>query len=506
TDLTYAFVKRLKKPALAPAIVPFNLSAALQKAAAEDLPLQPYDELYIFRRWDFQSKPDITVSGEVRNPGKYPLQSNVRLKDALLMAGGPNANADMGAAHIFRTDPQNRSVTMLMVNLSRALAEAGEDNIVMKDKDRLIVHNIQEHQPDKFVTIEGEVNRTGQFPLAEGMTIRDLLFAAGNVKESAYLDEAELTSMITAGGQNTKYENRNLDLKKILAGDAGQNAPLRPYDRLFVKRIPDWRQEKFVKIDGEVRFPGTYAIKKGEKLSSLIERAGGYRESAYLRGTVFTRERVRELQQKSLLDMADRMERELLAGASGVSAALSAEEIAGKKVELEQKQKFVDSLRKLRATGRMTIYLAHLRLLKGSEYDLDMEDRDTLSIPQKNNVVNVVGSVMTQGSYIYADRMNYKDYIDQSGGYAGFADTDNLFVLKVDGSARKLAGGFFNWSSSRNRWEIGGAGEAIKPIEPGDTIVVPEKIERIAWLRNFRDITQILMNTAVTAGVVLKLF
>ena len=506
TDFSYALVKRVKRPAMTPAIVPFNLGAAMQKSSAEDLPLQPYDELYVFRQWDFQNKPDITVSGEVRNPGKYPLQSNLRLKDALFMAGGPNASAYLGAAHIFRTDPQSRLITMLVLNLTRALAEDEQDNIVMKDKDRLIVHNIQEYQPDKFVMLEGEIGHAGQYPLTEGMTVRDLLFAAGNVRESAYLDEAELTSMITDGGQNTKYENRNLDLKKVLAGDAAQNLPLRPYDRLLVKRIPDWRQDKFVTIGGEVRFPGTYAIKKGEKLSSLIERAGGYKETAYLRGTMFTRERVRELQQKSILEMADRLERELLSGSSSLATALSAEEIAGKKVELEQKQKFIESLKKLKATGRMTIHLAHLRLLKGSEYDIEMEDRDTLVLPQKNSVVNVVGSVMTQGSYVYSERQSYKDYIEQSGGYSGYADADNIFVLKVDGTARKLARGFFNWSSSQNRWEIGGAGEEIKAIEPGDTIVVPDKVERIAWMRNIRDITQILMNTAVSAGVLITLF
>jgi polysaccharide export outer membrane protein len=507
TDLAYAFIKRYSRPAMAPTIVPFKLGAAiLQKAPAEDLALQPYDELFIFRQWDFQNKPDITVTGEVRNPGKYPLQKNMRLKDALFMAGGPNIYASLDSAHIFRTNPENRTVTMLVVDVAGALAERERDNIILQDKDRLVLHHIQESRPEKFVIIEGEVNRTGQHPLSEGMTIRDLLFAAGNIKESAYLDEAELTSMIAAGGQNTKYENRNLDLRKVLAGDAVQNLPLRPYDRLLVKRIPDWRVDKFVRIDGEVRFPGTYAIKKGEKLSSLIERAGGYKDTAYLRGTLFTRERVRELQQRGLLETADRMERELLAGVSGLSTALSAEEVAGKKAELEQKQKFIDSLRKLKATGRMTIYMAHLRLLKGSEYDIELEDRDTLAIPQKNSVVNVVGAVMTQGSYVYADRLNYKDYIGQSGGYANFADTGNIFVLKVDGSARKLAGGLFDWSPSRNRWEIAGFGEETRAIEPGDTIVVPEKVERIAWLRNFRDITQILMNTAVAAGVVIALY
>jgi len=506
TDLSYAFVKRHNKPEMAPTLVAFKLGdAILRKAPAEDLVLQPYDEIYIFRQWDFQSRPDITISGEIRNPGKYPLQKNTRLKDALFMAGGPNANAYLAQAHIFRTDQKTREVTMVVTDLSRALAEPGDANILLQDKDRIVVHHVEEYRPERSVTIEGAVRRPGQYPLTEGMTIRDLLFAAGNVTEAAWLDEAELTSMITDRGRGAKYEQRNLDLRKVFAGDAGQNAPLRAYDRVFIKRIPDWRQEWFVTVSGEFKFPGRYAVKKGERLSSLIERAGGYKETGYLRGVVFTRERVRELQQKSLLDMADRMERELLSSGQ-ISTAVSAEEVAAKKAELEQKQKLVESIRKLKATGRMAIYLAHLRLLKGSEYDIELEDKDAILLPQKNSVVNVVGAVMTQGSYIYSEKMTYKDYIGQTGGFSSYADTGNVFVMKVDGSARKLSRGMMNWSPSRERWELAGYGEEVREIEPGDTIVVPEKVERIAWLREFRDITQIMMNTAVTAGIVLKLW
>jgi len=394
---------------------------------------------------------------------------------------------------------------MVVTDLSRALAEPGDANILLQDKDRIVVHHVEEYRPERSVTVEGAVRRPGQYPLTEGMTIRDLLFAAGNVTEAAWLDEAELTSMITDRGRGAKYEQRNLDLRKVFAGDAGQNAPLRAYDRVFIKRIPDWRQEWFVTVSGEFKFPGRYAVKKGERLSSLIERAGGYKETGYLRGVVFTRERVRELQQKSLLDMADRMERELLSSGQ-ISTAVSAEEVAAKKAELEQKQKLVESIRKLKATGRMAIYLAHLRLLKGSEYDIELEDKDAILLPQKNSVVNVVGAVMTQGSYIYSEKMTYKDYIGQTGGFSSYADTGNVFVMKVDGSARKLSRGMMNWSPSRERWELAGYGEEVREIEPGDTIVVPEKVERIAWLREFRDITQIMMNTAVTAGIVLKLW
>jgi len=396
---------------------------------------------------------------------------------------------------------------MLLVDLSRALAEREDSNILLQERDRLVVHDIQEYKPKQFVTVDGEVRNPGKYPLTEGMTIRDLLFAAGNVLEGAWLDDAELTSMNTDGGRAVRYQQRNLDLKKVFAGDAGQNARLQAYDRLFVKRIPDWRMEKFVTAAGEIKFPGRYAIKKGERLSSLIERTGGYRETAYLRGALFTRERVRTLQQQSILDMADRMERDLLASASGqVSTSLSAEEVMAKKVELEQRQKFIQSLRQLKATGRMTVYISHLRLLKGSEYDIELEDGDSLFIPPKNSVVNVVGAVMAQGTYIFSDKMTYQDYIRETGGYSRYADPDNVFVMKVDGSARKLARGLLDWSPSRNRWELAGYGGEISTIEPGDTIVVPEKVERIAWLREFRDITQILMNTAVTAGVVIQLF
>jgi protein involved in polysaccharide export with SLBB domain len=205
-------------------------------------------------------------------------------------------------------------------------------------------------------------------------------------------------------------------------------------------------------------------------------------------------------------DVIKRMERELLAAGTSVSTAISAEEIAGKKVELEQKTKFIANLRELKALGRMSIGLTSLRLLKKSPYDIQLEDGDSLDIPPRPSVVNVTGAVMSQGSFIYSDKLNYRDYIDLAGGFASYANQNNTYILKVDGSAKRVASGFLNWSDNRSRWELAGFAEEIKEIEPGDMIVVPEKLERIAWLREIKDITQILMQTAVTAGVVIKLF
>jgi protein involved in polysaccharide export with SLBB domain len=164
-------------------------------------------------------------------------------------------------------------------------------------------------------------------------------------------------------------------------------------------------------------------------------------------------------------------------------------------------------MRNLKAMGRMTVKLAHLRLLKGSEYDIELEDGDRLFIPERNSVVNVTGSVMAQGSYVYSEKADYLDYINMSGGYSRYADESNVFVLKVDGSAHKASRGLINWNGKKDRLEMAAfSDEDINYIEPGDVIVVPEKIERIAWLREIRDITQILMNTAVVAGVVKMLF
>jgi polysaccharide export outer membrane protein len=175
-------------------------------------------------------------------------------------------------------------------------------------------------------------------------------------------------------------------------------------------------------------------------------------------------------------------------------------------VELEQKRKFIESLKQLKATGRMSIKLAHLRLLKNSEYDIELEEGDSLFIPMRNSVVNVAGAVMSRGSFIYSEKLDYKDYIRMAGGYTRNADEDNVYALKADGTALKLSGGFLNWNTTKSRWEAAGFGEDIKQIEPGDSIIVPAKLERIAWLREIKDITQILYQIAVTAGVSVVLF
>ncbi|MDD5245179.1 MAG: SLBB domain-containing protein, partial [Syntrophorhabdaceae bacterium] len=355
------------------------------------------------------------------------------------------------------------------------------------------------------IQISGPVANPGAYGITPGATrIKDVISLSGGMLYYASND-AELTRVkVTQSGPQT--ERLAIDLSKAMQGDPQHNITMEINDYLFVRSVPEWDLYKTVTVGGEVKYPGVYTVQKGERLSSMLERAGGYTDKAYLRGAVFTRARVRELQQKNLEEISTRLERELLSVSAGEMGTItSQEELAAKRADYAQKQKFINTLKSLKATGRFTIRLAHLRLLKGSEYDIELEEGDTLYIPSAINVVNVAGSTMFQGSFLYSDNLSYKDYIDMSGGYTRNADESNIFILKVDGSAMKPKSSIF-WNSNRSRWELAAFGETIKEVEPGDTIVVPEKIERVAWLRDIKDITQILANVALTAGVFKALY
>jgi protein involved in polysaccharide export with SLBB domain len=507
THFEYALIKRLNPPGLETQLVPFNLSKLLSKKdGTHNILLKPQDVVNVFSIWMFKDKPYISIEGEVRKAGKYELLDSQRVKDAILGAGGLAEDASRGKSEIFRTN-EDGDISQIFFNVGLAMAKDEKENILLQKMDKIKIHSIWEDRQRQTVSIEGDVKNPGEYPLASNMRISDLVFSAGNVLESAYLDEAEVSSFIITDGKSMEVSNRDINLKSALKDDPEHDILLKPYDRVFVRRIPEWKEKRFVSLSGEVTFPGKYITGKGERLSSVLERAGGYSSNAYLRGSVFTRQNVRELQQKSLDDMILRLERELLAdGSIHVSSSVSHEELVAKQAGLQQRQKFIESLKTLKATGRMSINLTHLRLLKGSKYDIELEDNDSIYIPMKNSVINVVGAVMSRGSFIYSGKMDYKDYISMTGGYTRFADKNNVYVLKVDGTARKLSNGFFEWNISGNRWELTAFGEKIKDLEPGDTIVVPEKFERIAWLREIKDITQILYQIAIATGVTIALF
>ena len=307
----YGLIKRLVPPSLEVKLIPFNLGDLLfQAAEADNVELMPRDSIYIFSKWLFQAKSTVSIEGEVRKKGTFDLEGNLTVKDLVLQAEGLTRSASYGEYELYRTEPVTKEVTLERITLKGQWRRMQEHNIILQDMDRVVVHSIWERVPKQVVTVSGDVHRPGQYIYAANMTVKDLIFAAGNLLESAYLDEAELASYDVEGGRSSLMNYRTIELRRALSGDPAHNVALKPYDRLLVKRIPEWREERFVEVGGEVRFPGSYVVKKGERLSSLIERAGGYNDNAYLRGALFTRERVKELQQRGLDDMIKRLERD----------------------------------------------------------------------------------------------------------------------------------------------------------------------------------------------------
>ncbi|MCK5506044.1 MAG: SLBB domain-containing protein, partial [Thermodesulfovibrionia bacterium] len=463
----------------------------------KDIRLMPEDVIFIP-----SAGPLAGIAGNVNRPAIYELKDETRLLDLINMADGLTSVAFKGRVQWQRIeDHQYR--TVFEGDLFN-LESDEEKNFILKDGDLVKIFPVIE--TNNTIILTGAVANEGEYGIIAGATkLRDVISKAGGVLYYAS-EDAELTrTKITQSGTQTDY--LYINIPKAMNGDPGHDISLEINDYIFIKSVPEWQLYKKVNISGQVKHPGQYTIKKGEALSSLIKRAGGYSDRAFLRGAVFIRGNVREMQQKSIDVMVERLERELLAeGSIQISSALSKEEIEAKKVELDHQQKFISSLNDLKATGRMSIRIAHLRLLKNSEYDLELEEGDSLFIPVKSSVVNVTGAIMSRGSFIYSENNDYKDYIRMAGGFAKYADEKSVYVLKVDGTAMKLPNGMSSWSDSRERWELNAFNEEIKTIEPGDSIIVPEKLDRIAWLREIKDLTQIIYQIAITAGVAIVVF
>ncbi len=439
--------------------------------------------------------PVTAIAGNVNSPGLYELKEERIVSELIDLAGGLNTIAFKGRLQIERIVENNRQVVF-----ESDLEESKEKVVDLRSGDILKVFQVV--KDERTVRIVGAVQREGEFGFRSGMTVKNLVALSGGTKYFAYLKEAELTRMhVTEAGP--KVEKLTLDLERALAGDVQSNLVLQENDQLFVRTVPEWRMYSKITVLGEFRFPGTYTVRKGEKLSSLIERAGGFTGKAYPRGAVFTRESVREIQQQRLRESIDRLERDIIArGSISLSAAASPEELKAKEGEIQQSKELVAKMKTVQATGRMVLEIDTPENLRKTIYDIELENGDTLFVPENPQSLQTLGAVFNQTAFVFDQTKGLQDYIEMAGGYTESADKDRVFVLKVNGSAvRPRESSLFLFSKSSYVTRDG------KPLlEPGDSIVVPEKLDRTAWLREFKDITQIIFQIAVSAGVVVALF
>ena len=449
----------------------------------------------------------VYLEGHVKRPGGYEFKEGMKLLDLISSFDQLLPEPYLDHANIIRLVPPDFHPETISFNLGRLLRADLSQNIELKEHDRVTIYSRENLREVPQVTISGKVQRPGKYRLLENMRVKDLIYNAGNIKRSAYLPEAEITRLIkTKRGVESKAININLG--EALKENTKYNILLKEDDYVFVRQIPKWYTEKTCTIHGEVSFPGEYSISKGERLSSVLERAGGFTEYAYLKGAFFTRESAKSAQEERLKGFIDRLEGDILRSQVKLAeGTLSEAEAKGLGQSLAVKRELTRKTRAAQATGRVVIVLDVMDKFKASKYDLELEDEDTLTIPPVPGTMNVMGSVYNPTSIVYTRGKTVNFYLNKVGGPTPDAEEDEIYIVKADGTViSKTQKGKFgiSWDSEENRWFSGGFMSAR--IEPGDSILVPSKVTRFVWKREIMDWTTVLYQIAVTAGVLITAF
>ena len=451
----------------------------------------------------------IHLKGHVHRPSAFQYRSGLRLTDVLPSIDELKPNADLHYVLIRREQPGSRRVSVVSADLEQAWSALTTDaNPLLSPRDQVIVFDLESgrgqymaplieelklqaisSEPSRLVRVSGQVRAEGEYPLEPGMTVSDLVRAGGGLAEQAFGSEAELARYVVRDGQTRRAEVLKIDLGRALAGDHAADLLLGPFDTLVVKQISEWSERELVRLEGEVRFPGEYPIARGETLRSLIARAGGVTSLGYPRGSVFTREYLRERERQQIEALTDRMRQDLgmlalQASQAGGTAASQASET------LAVGQSLLRDLQAAEPVGRLVIDLERVMAAEpGSSDDLVLRGGDRLRVPKRPQEVTVIGEVQNSTSHLFDPTLTRDDYLRMSGGTTQKADNRRIYIVRANGSVEAGTG---------SRWFRTGEGA----IQPGDTIVVPLDAERMRPLPMWQAVTSILFNLAVAVAAV----
>jgi protein involved in polysaccharide export with SLBB domain len=448
----------------------------------------------------------VTVSGHLYQPGAVAWREGLRLSDAIRSLDDLKPNADTHYVLIRRELPPGQRIAVLSADLAAALRAPGSTaDIALMPRDQLTVFDLESGReavvkpllrdlqlqssaarPTEAVRVEGAVKVKGEYPLEPDMRVADLVRAGGGLDDAAFATNAELTRYRVVGLER-QTETIEIDLAAALEGDPAANLPLQPFDLLLIKETPEWRELEVVKLEGEVRFPGAYPIRRGESLRSVIERAGGLTPLASARAAVFTRDSLREREQEQMDRLAERLQTDLATAALRSANANQ----AGATTAISVGQSLLSQLRTSKAVGRLVIDLPSvLAAQAGSDTDIALRGGDRLVVPKQRQEVMVLGEVQNATAHFYRDGLSRDDYISLSGGVTRKADNRQIYVVRADGSVV---------TRGSSRWFSRGANI---DMEAGDTVVVPLDTERLPTLPLWQAVTQILYNVAVSVAAV----
>jgi len=328
---------------------------------------------------------------------------------------------------------------------------------------------------DYLVWVNGEVRLQGPYLVDVGTSLKDLIVAAGGFQVQADLSSVEVTSTQINAASGTSQTVR----KSFGSGDSEiAGVTLMPLDSVRVRPVFSNRDSGQVVVTGQVKFPGAFDITRGERLSSVILRAGGLTNESYPYGAVFTRISAAQAEQVGNARAAQSLEDQLASVAADPQTTAS---------QISYLGTLAENLRKAPVIGRITISADPVVLATHPELDMLMEPGDTLYIPKRPSTVAVSGEVLNSGAFQYREERNIDDYLDLAGGESRDADNSSIFVLLPDGTAKV---------SRSHWWSFGGNNR----IPPGSTIVVPRDPRPFVLSQFLTTAVDIVSKLALTAA------
>lgn len=417
----------------------------------------------------------VFVTGQVARPGTYTVTSLSTVVSALMRAGGPSAAGSFRNIALWRGKQLVGSFDLYDL-LTRG--DRSADRIVQAG-DVVHVASVGEQ-----VGVIGSVNQPSVIEIKAGETIADAIAYAGGF--SAVADRTRIAIERLQDRQLGRVQQIELPRDRLMG--LSQGDVLRAFSAVDVA-LPVERQNKRVKVEGEVMRPAEYVLPEGSSLGDAIRAAGGFTKAAYIYASEFTRAQVQKSQQENY----DRALRDLetdLAKAS-TQRISTAEDAATAQARSAANSRIIERMRALKPTGRIVL---NVPIDATSLPDLALEDGDRILVPSRPTTVGVFGSIFNAASYLYTPSRTLSDYLRLAGGPTRGADESSIFVVRANGnvvSSRQSTGWF------ARSGDIGAL-----PAEPGDTIFVPEELDKSTFVQSAKDWTQILYQFGIgIAGI-----
>lgn len=462
----------------------FNINKILNNK--EDIDLKIGDVITIFKNSEFKEKPYVYANGEVVNDKKrkydffdgmsisnlfdmVDFNSEIIEKDSNIRK---TLNVDKSKVQVTRYENNNK--TTFLVNTDT------NNNFKLKKYDEIKFFDFSKVNDEMKVSIKGEVFIPGTYNIDENTTINDIVNISGGLTKKALMARFEISRYYTEGFER-KRKVLALDMNKAL------NLKIKIFedDEITIFPIANWNEKMYVELKGLVRYPGKYAIEQGEKLSSVILRAGGFLANSFVEGAVFTREEIRLLQEKRLEESLDRLNDQIVK--SSADAQGLGEEKDGAVKKLQAVKQLEKQAKANRPIGRVSLNLYYdLNRFMNSTYDLILKDKDTLYIPSINDTVSVVGEVLNQNTFVYDSNLDTDDYLSKAGGITELAHEEYIYIVKANGETQKYESNYF-WGNDKKMFK-------------GDTIVVPMQFDSMSDIKFAKDVSQILYQFAITAA------